>query len=227
VVQTVLTGHLLGMLAGYFSGVVDEAIMTLADMQLAFPFILLAIAVLGVIADREPIHIILVLGIPGWIVYARVVRSRVLAEREKDYVHAARALGASAPRRLFRYVLPSTWQVVPVIAMLDVGFLVIMESTLSFLGLGLPAEFPSWGATLAEGRRNMVIAPWLSILPGLAIMLSSHSRVASSPSSTRMAVTNAWNEPLVGAQPMRPRHAGSVRSKTLSGTSSSLTSSVL
>jgi peptide/nickel transport system permease protein len=111
-----------------------------------------------------------VLGIPGWIVYARVVRSRVLSEREKEYVQAAEALGAGKPRRLVRYVLPSVWQVVAVIALLDIGFLVIMESTLSFLGLGLPPATPSWGAMLAEGRRNMLISPWLPILPGLAIM---------------------------------------------------------
>ncbi len=93
-----------------------------------------------------------------------------LAEREKDYVLAAKALGASGRRRLFRYVLPSVWQVIPVIALLDIGFLVIMESTLSFLGLGLPPSYPSWGGMLAEGRKNMTISPWLPILPGLAIM---------------------------------------------------------
>jgi peptide/nickel transport system permease protein len=163
-------GLAAGLMAGFVGGRVDTVIMRLGDVQLAFPFILLAIAILGVIPDRTPLHLIVVLGIPSWIVYARVVRSRVLAEREKDYVLAAKALGASGPRRLFRYVLPSVWQVVPVIAMLDVGFLVIMESTLSFLGLGLPPGNPSWGGILAEGRRNMIISPWLPILPGLAIM---------------------------------------------------------
>jgi peptide/nickel transport system permease protein len=171
-----LIGSLLGLTAGtvsgFFGGKVDTVTMRLGEVQLAFPFILLAIAILGVIPGRTPLHLILVLGIPGWIVYARVVRSRVLAERERDHVQAAAALGASRPRQLFRYVLPSVWQVVPVIAMLDIGFLVIMESMLSFLGLGLPPQFPSWGAMLTEGRRNMIISPWLSILPGLAIMLT-------------------------------------------------------
>jgi peptide/nickel transport system permease protein len=143
--------------------------MRLGDVQLAFPFILLAIAVLGVIPDRKPIHIILVLGIPGWIVYARVVRSRVLAEREKDYVLAARAVGAGPLRILLRYVLPSSWQIVPVIALLDLGFLVIVESTLSFFGLGITPPTPSWGAILADGRQYMVVSPWLPVLPGLAI----------------------------------------------------------
>ena len=174
--SAMLIGSTLGLVAGvasgFFGGRVDAVTMRLGEIQLAFPFILLAIAILGLIPGRGPIHLILVLGIPGWIVYARVVRSRVLSEREKEHVAAATALGASKRRRLVKYVLPSVWQVVPVIAMLDVGFLVIMESTLSFLGLGLPPRFPSWGAILAEGRRNMLLSPWLPILPGLAIMLT-------------------------------------------------------
>ncbi len=173
-ISAMLLGSLLGLTAGvtagFLGGKIDTTVMRLGDIQLAFPFILLAIAILGVIPDRTPLHLILVLGIPGWIVYARVVRSRVLAEREKDHVRAATALGAGKTRRLFRYVLPSVWQVVPVIALLDIGFLVIMESTLSFLGLGLPPRYASWGGMLAEGRRNMIIAPWLPILPGIAIM---------------------------------------------------------
>ena len=165
-------GLAAGLVSGFVGGRVDTLTMRLGDVQLAFPFILFAIAYLGVVPERTPLHLIVVLGIPGWIVYARVVRSRVLAEREKDYVLAAKALGASGRRRLFRYVFPSVWQVVPVIALLDIGFLVIMESTLSFLGLGLPPTYPSWGGMLAEGRKNMTISPWLPVLPGLAIMVT-------------------------------------------------------
>jgi peptide/nickel transport system permease protein len=164
-----LLGLVTGSVAGFFRGWLDVGLMRAGDIQLAFPFVLLAIAVLGVIPDRKPIHLILVLGIPGWIVYARVVRSRVLAERDKDYVLAARALGASRLRTLVRYVLPSVWQVVPVIVLLDLGFLVIIESTLSFFGLGITPPTPSWGSILADGRQYMVITPWLPILPGLAI----------------------------------------------------------
>ena len=163
-------GLITGLLAGFFGGRIDSIIMRLGDVQLAFPFILLAIAVLGVVPNRSPWHIIVVLGIPGWIIYARVVRSRVIAEKEKDYVAAARAIGASKWRRLLKYVFPSVWQVVPVIALLDFGFLIIMESTLSFLGLGLPPPAATWGGILAEGRRNMVVSAWLPILPGLAIV---------------------------------------------------------
>jgi peptide/nickel transport system permease protein len=167
-----LLGLLTGLLAGFYGRWVDRVLMGVGDVQLAFPFILLAIAILGVNPNRSHLRLILVLGIPAWIVYARVVRSRVLAEREKDYVTAARALGASPRRTLLRYVLPSVWQVVPPVATLDLGFVVIVESTLSFLGFGLPPPAPSWGAILAEGRQYMVVAPWLPVLPGLAIMLT-------------------------------------------------------
>lgn len=165
-------GLVTGLVAGFFGGWVDTLLMRFGDMQLAFPFILLAITILGVISERTTVHLILVLGIPGWILYARVVRSRVLAEREKDYVTAARAVGAGRPRILARYVLPSVWQVVPVIFMLDLGFLVIIESTLSFLGFGLTPPTPSWGSLLADGREFMVVSPWLPVLPGLALMFT-------------------------------------------------------
>jgi peptide/nickel transport system permease protein len=167
-----LLGLTVGLVAGFFRGRLETVLMRLGDVQLAFPFILLAIAVLGTVANRSTWHIVVVLGVPGWIVYARVVRSRVLAEREKDYVTAARALGASKLRTLVRYVLPSSWQVVPVIALLDVGFLIIVESTLSFLGFGLTPPTPSWGAMLADGRQNMVVSTWLPVVPGIAIMLT-------------------------------------------------------
>ena len=167
-----LLGLVTGSIAGFYRGSTDTLLMRAGDIQLAFPFILLAIAVLGVIPDRKPIHLILVLGLPGWIVYARVVRSRVLAERDKEYVLAARALGTRRPRILLRYVLPSTWHVIPVIALLDLGFLVIVEATLSFLGFGLTPPTPSWGSTLADGRQYMIVTPWLAILPGIAIMFT-------------------------------------------------------
>lgn len=172
----VLIGSVLGLaaglVAGFYGGRLDSVLMRLGDVQLAFPFILLAIIILGIIPDRSTYHLILVLGIPGWIIYARVVRSRTVAEREKDYVLAARSLGAGAFRRMTRYVLPSVRQVVPVIAMLDLGFIIIIESTLSFLGFGLTPPTPSWGSILADGRNNMVVSPWLPVIPGLAIMFT-------------------------------------------------------
>ena len=172
VLLAVVLGLIAGLSAGFSRSWWDSVLMRLGDMQLAFPFILLAIIVLGVITDRSVFHLILVLGIPGWILYARVVRSRVLAERDKDYVTAAKSVGASRTRQMRKYILPSVWMVVLVIAMLDFGFIILVEATLSFLGFGLTPPTPSWGGILAEGRRNMLIAPWLSIFPGLAIMFT-------------------------------------------------------
>jgi peptide/nickel transport system permease protein len=172
VLLSAMLGLITGLAAGFSRSWLDPVLMRLGDVQLAFPFILLAIIILGVIRQRQVYHLILVLGIPGWILYARVVRSRVLAERDKDYVSAAKAVGASPTRQMWKYVLPSVWMVVLVIAMLDFGFIILVEATLSFLGFGLTPPTPSWGGILAEGRRNLIIAPWLSILPGLAIMFT-------------------------------------------------------
>src|SRR5215207_1149764 len=165
-------GFAIGLISGYFGSWVDTALMRLGDIQLAFPFVLFAIAVLAVSPERTPLHLILVLSISSWIIYARVVRSRVLSERGQDYALAARALGASRWRVLFRYIVPNVWQVAPLIALLDLGFLVIVESLLSFISLGLSPPTPSWGTILADGRQYMMITPWMAIFPGLAIAMT-------------------------------------------------------
>jgi peptide/nickel transport system permease protein len=165
-----LLGLAAGLSAGFSRGWWDSALMRFGDIQLAFPFILLAITILGLTARRNALTLILVIGIPAWIIYARVVRSRVLVERDKDYVLGAKAVGASGMRQILRYILPSVWTSVLVIAMLDIGYVILLESTLSFLGFGLTPPTPSWGSILAEGKRNLLIAPWLAVLPGLAIM---------------------------------------------------------
>jgi peptide/nickel transport system permease protein len=165
-------GFAVGLVSGYYGGAVDTVLMRVGDVQLAFPFVLFAIAVLAVSPERTPLHLILVLSISSWIIYARVVRSRVLSERAKDYALAARALGASHARVLFRYIVPNVWQVVPLIALLDLGFLVIVESLLSFISLGLSPPTPSWGSILADGRQSMMISPWMAIFPGLAIVVT-------------------------------------------------------
>jgi peptide/nickel transport system permease protein len=165
-------GFLIGLVSGYFGRWVDTVLMRLGDIQLAFPFVLFAIAVLAVSPERTPAHLILVLSVSSWIIYARVVRSRVLSEREKDYALAARALGASRWRVLLRYIVPNVWQAVPMIAMLDLGFLVIVESLLSFISLGLSPPTPSWGTILADGRQYMMVTPWMAIFPGVAIVVT-------------------------------------------------------
>ncbi len=163
-------GFAAGLSAGFSRGWWDSVLMRFGDIQLAFPFILLAITILGIISDRNAVTLILVIGIPTWIIYGRLVRSRVLVERDKDYVLGAKAIGASRMRQIGRYILPSVWTAVLVIAMLDFGYVILLESTLSFLGFGLTPPTPSWGSILAEGKRNLLIAPWLAIFPGLAIM---------------------------------------------------------
>jgi peptide/nickel transport system permease protein len=165
-------GFVVGIAAGFFGGWTDTVLMRLGDIQLAFPFVLFAIAVLAVSPERTPLQIIIVLGVSSWVTYARVVRSRVLSEREKDYARAAKALGASRWRVLTRYVMPNVWQVIPPIAMLTLGFFVIVESLLSFLALGLSPPTPSWGAILADGRQYMMLTPWMALLPGLAILVT-------------------------------------------------------
>ncbi|NED96767.1 dipeptide/oligopeptide/nickel ABC transporter permease/ATP-binding protein [Phytoactinopolyspora alkaliphila] len=165
-------GLVTGLIAGFFGGLADTLIMRLGDVQLALPFILIAIVILGMMTERSPVHLIVVLGIPAWIVYARVVRARTLAEREQDYVRAAETIGARPLRRMLRYVLPQVRSVMPAIALIDLSHLVVMESTLSFLGFGLTSPHVSWGQILADGRQNMVVSPWLPVLPGVAIMLT-------------------------------------------------------
>jgi peptide/nickel transport system permease protein len=172
VIVGTIIGFVAGLVAGFYGRSVDTVIMRLGDIQLAFPFVLFAIAILAVSPNRTVWHLIVVLGISSWVIYARVVRSRVLSERAKDYATAARALGASRTRVLQRYVMPNVWQVLPPIALLNLAFFVIVESLLSFLGLGLSPPTPSWGSILADGRQYMMLDPWMALLPGFAIIIT-------------------------------------------------------
>ena len=170
-------GSILGMLAGYFSGPVDEVIMLLADMQLAFPFILLAIAIIAVLGPDPPgtvpWKLIFIVGVSGWMTYARVCRGVVLTLKEREFVQAVHALGGSDRRILFRHILPNITSPIIVLATLDLARLIILESTLSFLGLGVQPPAPSWGGMLGQGREYLDTAWWLATFPGLAIMLTT------------------------------------------------------
>lgn len=172
-----IIGSLLGMFAGYFAGAVDEAIMLLADMQLAFPFILLAIAIIAVLGPDPsgaiPWKLIIIVGISGWMTYARVCRGIVLTIKEREFVQSVRALGGTDGRILFRHILPNIMSPIVVLATLDLARLIILESTLSFLGLGVQPPSPSWGGMLGQGRQYLDTAWWLSTFPGLAIMLTT------------------------------------------------------
>ena len=161
----------LGLLAGMRGGPWDHAIMRLADMQFAFPFILLAITVIGVLGASVR-NIVLVVGLSNWVAYARVVRAETLATREKAFVDAARALGVSLPSIVLRHVLPNVSASLIVVATFGVAGAILTEAGLSFLGLGVPLAIPSWGGMLAEGRQFVDTRYWLALFPGAALFVT-------------------------------------------------------
>jgi len=165
------TGVILGLFAGYLGGLIDDAIMRIADIWLAFPFIILAILFLSVLGPGLD-KLIAVLAIGGWVPYARVTRGQVLAAREKEYVQAARSVGASHLRIIFRHILPNTLAPVIVIASFAVATTILAEAALSFLGLGVKPAIPTWGCMLADGRDYLRDAWWLATFPGIAIMIT-------------------------------------------------------
>jgi len=164
-------GLAVGLVAGYHGGWPDDLFMRLGDIQLAFPLVLLAIALVAVIGPSL-IVLIFVLGITSWVNYARVVRAEVLSLREREYVEAVLALGGGTWRVLTRHLLPNVLTPAVVMATLDVARMIIFESALSFLGLGVQPPTPAWGSMLADGRQFLVTAWWPATLPGLAIMLT-------------------------------------------------------
>jgi peptide/nickel transport system permease protein len=160
-----------GLVSGYFGGRVDDLLMRLADIQLAFPFILLAIAVIGVLGPSLA-TIIAVIGVSSWVVYARIVRSAVLSLREREFVQAALALGGGDARVVLRHILPNALTPWLVVATLDMARVIVIESALSFLGLGVQPPTPTWGGMLADGRVYISTAWWLATFPGLAILVT-------------------------------------------------------
>lgn len=165
-------GVALGTVAGYFGGRVDSVIMRVGDIQLAFPFILLAIMFLVVLGPGV-VNLVLILGIGQWVTYARIARAQTISQREKEYVEAARALGATTGRVLLRSILPNILAPLIVIASFNIASVILSEAALSFLGLGVPPTVPTWGGMLAESRDQLLAGRWwLAIFPGTAIMLT-------------------------------------------------------
>jgi len=165
-------GTLLGMLAGYCGGFIDSVIMSVADMQLAFPFILLAIMFLLVLGPGV-VNLILALGIGQWVTYARIARAQTLSQREKEYVEAAKALGQGHAGILVTGILPNILAPLIIIASFNVASVILAEAALSFLGLGVPPTVPSWGGMLADSRDQLLAGRWwLAVFPGAAIMLT-------------------------------------------------------
>jgi len=172
VLMSATIGVLLGLAAGYFGGNVDWLIMTGINVMLTFPFVLLALAVIAVLGPSLG-NMIIVLGVAGWPIYARVVRAETLTIREREFVLAGRALGMSHARLVFRQILPNLVSVIVVIATLQVAQVIILESFLSFLGLGIQPPTPAWGNMLGEGRLYMLNSWWIATFPGLAIFVTT------------------------------------------------------
>ena len=162
-------GVALGLLSGYYGGKVEWLVMGLAEVQLAFPFILLAIAIVAVLGGGL-LNVIVVLAFAGWPPYARIVHGQVLSVKEREYVVAARTLGAGDARTLRRHIFPNIIAPVIVIATFAVASTIISEATLTFLGLGVEPRTPTWGVMLADGRGQLTNAWWPATFPGLAIM---------------------------------------------------------
>jgi peptide/nickel transport system permease protein len=164
-------GVTIGLLAGYFGGRVDTLLTGLIDIFLAFPLVLVALALAAILGPSLR-NLTLVMALTGWMAYSRVIRSAVLSLRHQDYVTAARALGASHARVITVHILPNV--IAPTLVLVAYNFsqFIILESALSFLGLGIPPPSPTWGRMLFEGRDYLTLAPWLITFPGLVIMLT-------------------------------------------------------
>jgi peptide/nickel transport system permease protein len=170
VVLAAIVGIALGLVSGYAGGAVDDLIMRLADLQLSFPVVMLAIAIIAVVGTSE-FALLGVLALSGWVLYARTLRASLLTIRQLEYVEAARALGAGPLRVVVRHILPNALAPMLVIASAQFATMVLLETGLSFLGLGIQAPRPSWGNMLAEGRDYLSNAWWLATIPGLAISI--------------------------------------------------------
>ena len=165
-------GILAGLVAGYFGGSIDWIIMAIVNIILVFPFVLLALAVIAVLGPSLP-NMIAVLGVAGWPIYARVIRAETMAIREREFITAGRALGMSHRRLIFRQILPNLISASVVIATLQVAQVIVLESFLSFLGLGVQPPIPAWGNMLGEGRVYMLNSWWIAAFPGAAIFVTT------------------------------------------------------
>ncbi len=165
-------GILAGLTAGYNGGKSDNVIMGLADIQLAFPFILLTIMILVVLGPGV-LNLVIVLGVSQWVTYARISRGQAISQREKEYVEATRSMGSRHRRIMFKGVLPNILAPLIVLASFNVASVILAEASLSFLGLGVPPTVPTWGGILAESRDQLLGGSWwLALYPGVAIMVT-------------------------------------------------------
>ena len=171
IVVSGVIGTTLGLLAGYFGGRIDALIMRLVDISLSLPIILVALVFVAALGPSFA-TVIAVITVALWSRYARQVRGEALSIKQRDFIARARVAGASHFRIMFRYLLPNVVNTLIVLATLQVGFVILLESSLSFLGAGIPRPTPAWGLMVADGRELIVTAWWISMFPGLAIMLT-------------------------------------------------------
>ena len=164
-----IIGLIMGALAAYYGGIWDVIIMRLADIFLAFPYILFVIAILAVAGPGFQ-NVFIAIGILGWPSIARVFRSAILSVKENDYVDAARAMGASDARIIIKHIFPNSVATIVVYATMSIGGAILTESALSFLGMGVQPPTPSWGVMISDGKMYLTTAPWLMICPGVAIL---------------------------------------------------------
>ncbi|MCP4159113.1 MAG: ABC transporter permease [Deltaproteobacteria bacterium] len=165
-----VVGIFLGLISGFYGGLIDTVLMRIVDVLLAFPGLLLAIAIVAVMGPQI-LNVVIALSVLGWVSFARLVRGQVLAVKEREFVYAARTSGQSDLRVMFMHILPNIMSPVIVQATFSIAGVIIAESSLSFLGLGAPPGTPSWGLMLSEGTKELLDAPHVSIFPGAAIML--------------------------------------------------------
>ncbi len=171
VAGSVVLGVAMGLVAGYYRGIWDMILMRFADVQLALPFILLAITFVAIVGGSITNTIILLI-VSQWVQYARLVRASVMSLREREFVLSARAIGVADRNIIMRHLLPNLLGPVVVLMTLNVANNILLESSLTFLGLGVDPSIPSWGGMLAEGRTYLQTAWWISVVPGLAILLT-------------------------------------------------------
>lgn len=171
VILIFVIGTIMGILAGYFGGIVDTIIMRIADMLIAFPGLVLALAVAGIMGASIR-NAVIAISLVSWTKYARLARSLVMKIRHRDFVSAAIVTGSKTPYMLLRYMLPNVLPTLVITAATDIGSMMLELASLSFLGFGAKAPAPEWGLMLNEGRAYMQSAPWLMVFPGLAIFVT-------------------------------------------------------
>lgn len=164
-------GTIVGAVSGYYGGKIDQIIMRIADVFLAFPGLILAIGLMAVLGQGV-VNVIVSLSIVAWPGYARVIRSQALALKELEYVEAARLMNASNLRLIFRHIVPNSISPIIILGTIGIGFAILAEAGLSFLGLGVGPNIPSWGSIIADGRANFILDPYLMIFPGIFLALA-------------------------------------------------------